>query len=104
MARSGLPSPLKSPIETDKESPVANVDWLAYDGVVAPGTVVLRSTLTELEPALAMARSGLPSPLMSPIETEKGMLPVANWVWLAYDGVVAPGTVVLGSTLTELEK
>ena len=104
MARSGLPSPLKSPIETEMGPvPVANVVWLAYDGVVAPGAVVLKSTLTELEDRLAMARSGLPSPLKSPIEMEKGLLPVANVVWLAYDGAVAPGAVVLSSTLTELE-
>ena len=28
-----------------------------------------------------MARSGLPSPLKSPIETEPGLLPAANVVW-----------------------
>ena len=39
---------------------------------------MLRSTLTEAEPPLAMARSGLPSPFTSPIETEKGFVPVAN--------------------------
>ncbi len=50
-----------------------------------------------------MARSGLPSPLKSPIETDKGLLSVANVAWLAYDGVGAPGAVVLRSTLTELE-
>ena len=99
-----MPSPLKSPIETERGLlPVANVVWLAYDGAVAPGAVVLRSTLTDAELKLAMARSGLPSPLKSPIETERGLLPVANVVWLAYDGAVAPGAVVLSSTLTELE-
>ena len=104
IARSGLPSPLKSPIETEAGfDPVANVVWAAYDGVVAPGTVVLRSTLTELELRLAIARSGLPSPLKSPIETEMGFEPVANVVWAAYVGVVAPSAVVLRSTLTELE-
>ena len=82
---------------------MVNVAWGEYDGVVAPGAVVLRSTLTELEPLLAIARSGLPSPFKSPIETERGLDPVVNVVWGKYDGVVAPGAVVLMSTLTELE-
>ena len=38
----------------------------------APGAVVFNSTDTVLEFKLAMARSGLPSPLRSPIATEKG--------------------------------
>ena len=81
----------------------ANVVPVSDDTVRLPGVVALRSTLTELEVELTMARSGLPSPLKSPIETEMGLLPVANVAWMAYDGVVAPGAVVLKSTLTELD-
>ena len=43
-----------------------------------------------------MARSGLPSPFMSPIETDAGLVPVANVVWVAYDGVVAPAAWTTG--------
>ena len=72
---------------------MANVAWLAYDGVAAPGAVVLRNTLTEFELALAMARSGLPSPLKSPIETEVGLEPVANLAWVVIATPKYPSTV-----------
>ena len=77
MARSGLPSLFKSPIETDLGL-VLVANWASgeYVGVVAPGAVVLSSTLTEAELKLAMARSGLPSPFKSPTETEQGLLPM----------------------------
>ena len=79
MARSGLPSPFMSAITTPvRVVPAANVAWPAYDGVEAPGAVVLKSTLTELESRLAMVRSGLPSPFMSAMATDRGLFPTAN--------------------------
>ena len=109
MARSSFSSPLKSPIEMDSgEDPVAKVVLLEYEGVVAPGEVVFKSTLTLLllglpSPWFEMARSGLPSPFKSPIDTEMGLTPpVAKVVWLEKEGVVAPGVVVFKRTLTLL--
>src|SRR6185295_9092951 len=75
----------------------------AYEGVVAPGAVVLISTDTLSEKLLAMARSGMPSPFRSPIATETGKSPVVKSVLAEYEGVVAPGAVVFSSTDTLLE-
>src|SRR4028118_1609309 len=44
---------------------------------------------------LAVAKSGLPSPLMSPMLTEKGSAPVGKGTWVAKVGVPAPVGVVL---------
>ena len=48
------------------------------EGVEDPGVVVLKNTETLLEKKLATARSGLPSPFRSPMETEKGKAPVVK--------------------------
>ena len=76
--------------------------WARNDGAVAPGAVVLRSTLTlfEMLPALTTVRSGRPSPFISPIATARETLPVVNVVAVAYDGVVTPVAVVFRSTPT----
>src|SRR5712692_6322521 len=69
-ARSNLPSPSKSPATMSKFSLFATVKCRAGSNVPSP---LLRSTdtlLTELK--LAVARSGLPSPLKSPTTTTVG--------------------------------
>jgi hypothetical protein len=43
----------------------------------------------------AVAKSGLPSPLKSPMLTERGSLPVGKVTWVAKVGVAAPVGVVL---------
>src|SRR5579883_3155857 len=101
MARSGLPSPLKSPATTVEDSkPAAKVCWGAKVGVVAPVGVVFSSTDTVPDRKLAMARSGLPSPLRSPTATESGALPVAKVRWAAKLGTVAPVGVIFSNTDT----
>src|SRR5439155_188540 len=69
-ARSGLPSPLKSPTAMDAgrlPAPKASAAWK----VPLP---VPCSTNTWLELGMATARSGSPSPLRSPTVTERGPL------------------------------
>jgi hypothetical protein len=61
----------------------AKVVPVADDTVRLPLVVMFRSTLTELGSWFATARSGVPSPLKSPIATEIGSAPVANVVWAA---------------------
>src|SRR5436853_171987 len=85
------------------KDPVAKDCCAAKEGVVAPGVVVFSSTDTLSVLALATARSGLPSPLRSPMATERGPVPVAKVCWKPKVGVVAPGAVVLSSTDTLLE-
>src|SRR5271168_4657778 len=98
-----MPSPLISAAVTAAGVlPVAKGCWVAKLGVVAPGAVVLSSTDTVLAPAFATIRSGLPSPLISAVVTEYGVLPVAKGCWVAKLGVLAPGAVVLSSTDTVL--
>src|SRR5438552_2655518 len=76
-ARSGRPSPLRSPTATDRgPAPVAKVCWAANDGVAAPGAVVLSRTDTEAEFWLIKTRSGLPSPLRSATTGDLGPMPV----------------------------
>ena len=70
-AKSGLPSPLMSPMLTDLP-PVAKVTWGAKVGVAAPTGAVLSKMETLLLPPFATAKSGFPSPLMSPMLTEYG--------------------------------
>ncbi len=82
LARSSLPSPLKSPTATDRgPSPVPKACWGAKAGAAAPGAVVFTSTEMVSEPLLALARSGLPSPLKSPTATANGLLPVPKVRW-----------------------
>src|SRR5437763_961032 len=73
-ARSGLPSPFRSPIATE-------MGWLWAPKLTAELkesvfelTVVFSNTETSAVPALATARSGLPSPFMSPMATDSGRL------------------------------
>ena len=101
VAKSGLPSPLMSPMLREKmslekrPSPVAKVTWGAKVGVVAPVVVVLSRMEAVLLFMFATAKSGFPSPLMSPMLTDLGPLPVAKVTWVANVGVVAPVAVVL---------
>src|SRR5271169_6275586 len=75
MARSGLPSPLKSPTATDEGPDPA---WNGLPGAAAkPPDPFPSSTVTVPSP-LAMARSGLPSPLKSPTATDMGFVPTVN--------------------------
>ena len=96
VAKSGLPSPLMSPMLTEwVPVPVAKVTWGAKLGVVAPVGVVLSRIEALLSLKFAVAKSGLPSPLISPMLMELGKLPVAKVTWEAKVGMVAPVVVVL---------
>jgi hypothetical protein len=91
-AKSGFPSPLMSPMLTDLGLvPVVKVTWVAKVGVVAPVAVVLSRMEAVLLPVFATAKSGFPSPLMSPMLTETGPVPVGKVTWVAKVGVVASG-------------
>ncbi len=69
-AKSGLPSPLKSPMLTETGLlPVGKSTLVAKVGVVAT-VVVLSRMETVLLLKFATAKSGLPSPLKSPMLTE----------------------------------
>ncbi len=95
-AKSGFKSPLKSPMLTEMGPlPVGKVTWGEKVGVAAPVGVVLSRMEALLPELFATAKSGLPSPLMSPMLREKGRKPVGNSTWLAKVGVVAPVAVVL---------
>jgi len=95
-AKSGLLSPLKSPMLTETGVlPVVKSPMLAKVGVVAPVVVVLSRMETVLLPLFATAKSGFPSPLMSPMLTDLGLVPVVKSTLVAKLGVVAPVVVVL---------
>ena len=95
VAKSGLPSPLISPILTEKgERPVGKGTGVAKVGGVAPVAVVL-SRMETLPKMFVTAKSGLPSPLMSPMLTDLGLLPVGKSTLVAKVGVVALVAVVL---------
>ena len=94
-AKSGLPSPLKSPMLRDWAPLAAKETWGAKEGVVAPVAVVLSRMEASLLFKFAVAKSGFPSPLMSPMLTETGPLAVAKSTLGAKLGVVAPAGVVL---------
>ena len=71
VAKSGLPSPLKSPMLTDLGLvPVAKGTWVAKVGVVALVAVVLSRMEAVLLTSFATAKSGFPSKLKSPMLTE----------------------------------
>src|SRR6476661_3574618 len=96
VAKSGFPSLLKSPMLMEAGLvPVAKGTWVAKVGVAAPVAVVLSRSEEVLLPAFATAKSGLPSPLMSPMLMEAGLVPVAKGTWVAKVGVAAPVAVVL---------
>src|SRR5947208_2519663 len=94
-ARSGLPSPFRSPVATETGlAPAAKLSAALTVGGDAPGGVVFRSTLTTLLPLFATARSGLPSPSTSAIATACGAVPAAKLVAALKVGGGAPGGVV----------
>ena len=72
-AKSGFPSPLKSPMLTEEGLvPVGKSTLVAKLGVVAPvGVVLSRMEAVSLR-KFATAKSGFPSPLMSSMLTERG--------------------------------
>src|SRR4051812_28140898 len=79
-ARSGFPSPLRSPIATSTGvGPVVKLVGAVNAGVDAPRGVTLTSTETPSAVTwFAMARSGRPSPVRSPDATPAGKPPVAK--------------------------
>ena len=78
-ATSGFPSPLKSPMLTETGLvPVVKSTLVAKVGVVAPVRVVLSRIEVVLLPSFAVAKSGFPSPLMSPMLTDLGKVPVVK--------------------------
>ncbi len=80
-AKSGFTSPLKSPMLTETGAvPVGKSTLVAKVGVVAT-VVVLSRMEAVLLLRFATAKSGLPSPLMSPMLTELGKLPVPKRTW-----------------------
>jgi hypothetical protein len=74
----------------------------AKEGVDEPAGVVFSSTDTVLLNWLATTRSGLPSPLKSPIATEVGSVPAEKLTAGAKEGVEDPGGVVFSRTDTVL--
>ncbi len=95
-AKSGFPSPLMSPMLTEKGlPPVVKSTLVAKVGVVAPVGVVLNRMEALVLFLFATAKSGLPSPLKSPMLTEMGRLPVVKSTLVAKVGVVALVAVVL---------
>src|SRR5919199_1333246 len=78
-AKSGLPSPLMSSMLMEKGLvPVGKSTLGEKVGVGAPVAVVLSRMEAVLLLMFATAKSGLPSPLMSPILTEVGLVPVVK--------------------------
>src|SRR4028118_504796 len=76
-------------------SPVGHGTWVAKAGVVSPVAVVLSRMEALSLSKFATAKSGFPSPLISPMLTETGSLPVVKVTWVPKVGVVAPVAVVL---------
>ena len=74
-ARSGLPSPFKSPTLTDHGDPPDGKLTLAAK-LTFPNVDVFRNTDTDVSPLLVTIISGLPSPSMSPKLTDFGDDPV----------------------------
>jgi len=102
-AKSGFLSPLMSPMLTEAAPlPVGKGTWGAKVGVGAPLGVVLSRMEAVLVPEFAVAKSGLPSKLMSPTLTDLGLLPVGKGTWGAKVGMGAPVGVVLSRMETSL--
>src|SRR5919202_6730570 len=96
-AKSGLLSPLMSPMLRDwGEVPVAKSKLEEKVGVAPPVAVVLSRMEALLLPAVATAKSGLPSPLMSSMLMEKGLVPVGKSTLGEKVGVGAPVAVGFG--------
>jgi len=95
-AKSGLPSPLMSPMLTERGLvPVGKVTWGEKVGVTAPVAVVLSRMEVVSLPKFATAKSGRPSPLISPMLTERDSMPVGKVTWGEKVGVATPVAVVL---------
>ena len=81
-ARSGLPSPSRSPMATDRGFAPVVKSTLAEKlfASMVPLVEVLRKTETEFatETLFATARSALPSPSRSPMATDRGLVPVVK--------------------------
>src|SRR6185436_307423 len=75
VARSGLPSRLKSPAATETAVPAPSGEVAGWLKLPVPSPSII---VTLLEPLLAVARSGLPSRLKSPTATDKGWLPAPS--------------------------
>ena len=90
VAKSGLPSPLKSPLLTERGSlPVRKKTWGAKVGVTAPVGVVLSRIKPFWLNFSVKAKSGRPSPLKSLMLTEVNPVPVGKSSRGAKVGVVA---------------
>jgi hypothetical protein len=76
-------------------SPVVKGTWVAKVGALAFVAVVLSRMEAVSLTAFAVAKSGLPSPLKSPMLTERGPVSVEKGTWVAKVGVLAPVVVVL---------
>ena len=101
VAKSGFPSPSKSPIDAILGSePTARSTFATNESV--PLLLVLRNTERDEEPELATVKSSLPSPSRSPMETLKGVAPVAKST-LAASATVST-LLVLRKTETLVEK
>ena len=83
--RSGFPFPSMSPMLTIWGAPPAAKSTLAakLPASIIPGVEVLRNTDALLQLLLATARSGLPSPSMSPMLIETGPLPALKSTFAA---------------------
>src|SRR5919199_1073109 len=94
--KSGLLSPLMSPMLTEMgPAPVVKVTWEEKVGLAAPVAVVLSRMEAVSLPTFTTAKSGLPSPLMSSMLMEKGLVPVVKVTWEEKVGVAAPVAVVV---------
>jgi hypothetical protein len=76
IARSSFPSPLKSPVVTDR----ATSPTLKFVAALKLPDPSPNRTETLSEKALAVARSRFPSPLKSPVVKEAGLSPTARFV------------------------
>ena len=90
-----------SPILTDEaDCPVAKLTMGAK--LNEPTKPVLRNTVTLLPSTLAVTTSGFPSPSISPIPTELGVVPVAKSILVAKE--IVPEVEVLRKTDTVLSE
>ena len=102
-ARSGLPSPLRSPSDTEMgQLPVVKFCWAAKLAW-PPRRGRVQQHRHRVGIRLAPARSGLPSPLRSPTATDTGPVPVVKSCLAGKSWRGRPGAVVFNSTDTVLE-
>ena len=101
-----MPSPSKSPIATHAGvAPASKSTLAAKDAVVMlPAVLVFRKTDASFELQLAVARSGFPSPSISPMATFKGPVPEAKSTLVAKEPVtILPLVPILRRTETVFE-